>query len=90
MDNINVKAAPGLKVPTEEDARKYITDAAQVPDTAYYRRRLADGDLVRVETPAVQQAPAETTPPADSADTADTTSPKSARSAGNANRAKGE
>jgi hypothetical protein len=44
-------AAPGLKVPKETRPRDYITDAqpVEVPDTAYYRRRLADGDLRPVE-----------------------------------------
>lgn len=53
-----VKAAPGLKVPMEEKPRVYITDTPPdgepgfaVPDTAYYLRRLADGDLVTVKQP---------------------------------------
>lgn len=43
-----VKAASGLKVPKEGKPRQYITDAepVEVPDTAYYRRRVAEGDLV--------------------------------------------
>ena len=52
-----VLAAPGIKVPREEKPRDHITDTAQegeagftVPDTAYYLRRLADGDLVEVKT----------------------------------------
>lgn len=46
-----VQAAPGLKVPMEEKPREYITDAkpVDVPESAYYLRRLADGDLVKVE-----------------------------------------
>lgn len=51
-----VKAAPGLKVPMEEKPRVYITDTPPdgeqgytVPETAYYLRRLADGDLVTVK-----------------------------------------
>lgn len=51
MNTITVKAAPGLLVPKEGAPRKYITgDAPQdVPASAYYLRRIADGDLVRVE-----------------------------------------
>ena len=52
-----VLAAPGIKVPREEKPRDHITDTAPegetgftVPDTAYYLRRLADGDLVEVKT----------------------------------------
>lgn len=45
---LTVKAAPGLKVPREDKPTIYIDDAAavQVPDSPYYRRRMADGDLV--------------------------------------------
>lgn len=43
-----VKAAPGINVPKEDKPREYITDesAVEVPDSAYYLRRMADGDLV--------------------------------------------
>jgi hypothetical protein len=42
-----VKAAPGLKVPKEFKPRDYIeAEPVEVPETAYYLRRLADGDLV--------------------------------------------
>lgn len=60
MTIINVKAAPGLRVPREDNGRKYITDDKETPveQTAYYLRRLADGDLVEVNpTPAGEQAP---------------------------------
>ena len=45
---LTVKAAPGLKVPREDKPTAYIDDTAavQVPDSPYYRRRVADGDLV--------------------------------------------
>lgn len=45
---MQVVAAPGLKVPMEEDPRKYIDDQTPVvvENTHYYMRRLADGDLV--------------------------------------------
>lgn len=52
-----VKASAGLKVPQEEKPREYITDAepVDVPETAYYMRRLSDGDLVLAE-PAPDKA----------------------------------
>lgn len=45
---MKVKAAPGLQVPKEDKPREYITDAdvVDVPDTAYYLRRVTEGDLV--------------------------------------------
>lgn len=44
-----VKAAAGVLVPMEDHPRRYIDDTpADVPDTAYYRRRMADGDLIAV------------------------------------------
>lgn len=53
---MKVKAAPGIKVPKEDKPREYITDTPpdgeqsfDVPDTAYYLRRVADGDLVIVK-----------------------------------------
>lgn len=47
---MRVQAAPGLKVPREEDPRKYITDGepVEIEMTGYYVRRMADGDLVEV------------------------------------------
>jgi hypothetical protein len=47
---MRVQAAPGLKVPREDDPRKYITDEepVEIEVTGYYVRRLADGDLVEV------------------------------------------
>lgn len=43
-----VKAVNGIKVPMENKPRSYITEAeaVDVPETAYYRRRLRDGNLV--------------------------------------------
>lgn len=44
-----VKAKQGLKVPREDNARRYITDEpVEVPETSYYLRRLMDGDLERM------------------------------------------
>lgn len=57
---MRVKAAPGILVPMEHKPREYITDskAVDVPASAYYRRRLADGDLVEAAPAA---APAKIT-----------------------------
>lgn len=48
---MRVKAAPGHQVPREEDPYKYIEDAkaVDVPDTSYYRRRVATGELLTAE-----------------------------------------
>lgn len=49
MATIKVKAAPGLRFPVERCAGKYITgEAITVTSTAYYRRAIADGDLILV------------------------------------------
>jgi len=57
---MKVKAAPGLRVPMEENPRNHITDAAEgveIQHTHYYVRRLADGDLVEVpDEPAAEAA----------------------------------
>lgn len=44
-------AAPGLRVPHERHPRKYITGdgTVVVPATAYYLRRVSDGELVEVD-----------------------------------------
>lgn len=51
-----VKAATGLRVPKEDKPRQYITEDApvEVPETPYYLRALAYGDLMLAQ--------AETTP----------------------------
>lgn len=53
---MKVLAAKGIKVPKENKPREYITDAPpegeqafDVPESAYYLRRIADGDLVTVK-----------------------------------------
>jgi hypothetical protein len=53
-----VRAADGLKCPKQGSPRDYITDSAlvEVPDTAHYRRLLADGSLT--EAPPVKAPPA--------------------------------
>ncbi|RRW90595.1 DUF2635 domain-containing protein [Pandoraea apista] len=45
---MKVIARQGIKVPKEFAAREYVTDAEaiEVPDTVYYQRRLAEGDLI--------------------------------------------
>jgi hypothetical protein len=50
-----VLAAKDIKVPREEKPRDYITDTPPegevgytVPDSAYYLRRVAEGDLVEI------------------------------------------
>ncbi len=66
---MKVIAAPGLKVPMEDKPRDYITDAqaVDVPESAYYLRRLADRDLVmRSESPRGAPPQAETAQPAKS------------------------
>jgi len=49
MAVLKVTAAPGTRCPMEGRPREYITDTAavEVPDTAYYRRLIADGSLVK-------------------------------------------
>lgn len=47
MTQLYVKAAPGLRVPREDDPRSYITERpVSVPATAYYLRRLRNGELL--------------------------------------------
>ena len=50
---MRVIAAPGHRVPTEEDPYQYIeeTKAVDVPCTSYYRRRMATGELLTAEKP---------------------------------------
>lgn len=49
MNKMKVKAAPGVKFPMEDNARKYITtEAVTVENSAYYRRAVQDGDLILV------------------------------------------
>ncbi|MTH47475.1 DUF2635 domain-containing protein [Intestinirhabdus alba] len=49
MAKLKVQAAPGLKFPTEHNAKQYIAgEPVEVDSSAYYRRALTDGDLVLV------------------------------------------
>lgn len=52
---MHVKAAPGHRVPRENDPYTYIEDAeaVDVPDTSYYRRRVAAQELLTVKKPRV-------------------------------------
>jgi len=64
---MKVKAAAGVMVPMEGTPRKYITDAQEqeVPASAYYRRRVAEGDLVVVDAkPAAGKSSGATGTPA--------------------------
>lgn len=46
---MKVKAADGLRVPKEKRVNSYITtQLVNVPDTLYYRRLVADGDLIMI------------------------------------------
>lgn len=61
-----VLASPGLRVPLEGKPRDYITDTPPegeigytvADDSAYYRRRILDGDLVAVTAPVAAPAKA--------------------------------
>lgn len=59
-----VKAAPGINVPKEDKPREYITDAeaVEVPASAYYLRRMADGDLLAAAPAKAKPAPASDAP----------------------------
>lgn len=57
---MRVQAAPGLKVPREDDPRSYITDAepVEIAMTGYYIRRMSDGSLVEVAAVQADPTPA--------------------------------
>lgn len=48
---MNVKAAPGIRVPHENNPLAYIDDSVivSVAESAYYSRRVADGDLIVIK-----------------------------------------
>ena len=58
---MRVKAIPGIKVPFEDKPRSYIDEFTEVDvvDTAYYQRRIADGDLIVVNPTKLQKKEAE-------------------------------
>lgn len=58
MNKIKVKAAQGLRVPMADNPHEYIE---QIPvevngDDVYYRRLLADGDLIMAGMPPETQS----------------------------------
>ncbi|MCK8550330.1 DUF2635 domain-containing protein [Yersinia ruckeri] len=58
MTILKVKAVGGVRVPYQHNARKYIErETVDVPNTAYYLRQIAAGDLIIV---AESQAPSAT------------------------------
>lgn len=61
---MKVIAAQGLKVPTEQNPREYITeaDAVEIEVTAYYLRRLADRELIEVAPVATGDAAGQADP----------------------------
>ncbi|KPA90607.1 hypothetical protein PF66_02668 [Pseudomonas asplenii] len=54
---MQVTAALGLTVPMEADPRKQIgQEVVEVPDTSYYRRRIASGELLLAQSSAKRTA----------------------------------
>ncbi|CAB3764117.1 hypothetical protein LMG29542_04783 [Paraburkholderia humisilvae] len=64
---MQVIARKGLRVPIETGSRRYVTDGAlvDVPNTVYYRRRIAEGDLLSGEAATKAAAAAKPAPVAD-------------------------
>lgn len=55
---MKVKAAKGLRVPKENRANDYIEDTPiEVSETVYYRRLVADGDLILLPDSPLPTAP---------------------------------
>lgn len=59
MNEISIKAVAGVRVPREDNPRRYITadEAVTVPDSAYYQRQIAAGDLLIIEGEANAAVP---------------------------------
>ncbi|WP_175895682.1 DUF2635 domain-containing protein [Burkholderia cepacia] len=79
---MKVMARAGLSVPKEGKPRQYITDSdvVDVPASAYYMRRINDGDLVRQDAPAdATEPPAAVVPAADPAPVMDAGAKKAAK-----------
>ncbi len=56
MATVNVKPAPGLKIRMPERQMRHLSDAGEVVEVnEYWRRRLADGDVVKVEPKRAQK-----------------------------------
>ena len=50
MAIVNVKPAPGLKIRMPERKMRHLSEAGEAVEVnEYWRRRLADGDVVKVE-----------------------------------------
>jgi len=75
---MRVRATATHRVPMEHDPHKHITAATplDVPDSLYYRRRLASGELERVASAAAAPAPAPAPTPAPVDDAASITTPR--------------
>lgn len=81
---MKVIAKAGLSVPKDGKPRQYVTDreAVDVPESAYYMRRVAEGDLVRQDEPSVEtETTAAVEPAADPAPTMDAGAKKAAKGA---------
>ncbi len=58
MEMLKVRAVPGRTLPLEDNSRKYVEGTTEVPNSRYYRRAIANGDLELVtEKPAPKSAP---------------------------------
>lgn len=59
---MKVKAREGIRVPREDNARRYIEqEPVEVPESTYYQRRLNEGDLVNVTEATVDNTAAAAT-----------------------------
>ncbi|MGA9224106.1 MAG: DUF2635 domain-containing protein [Pseudomonas graminis] len=56
MNRITVVPAKGRAVPDPETGELLLPEGRDVPDDAYWRRRLADGDVVIPNPPAKEVA----------------------------------
>ena len=75
---MRVHAAPGRTVPMEHNAREHIgSTPVDVPESTYYRRRVATGDLVEAEASVASEQASPNTEP-----TVPATKPTSKRTRG--------
>lgn len=49
MDMIRIKPVEGKSLPLEAQPRRRVTQVTTVPNTAYYRRAIARGDVALAE-----------------------------------------
>jgi hypothetical protein len=54
---MRVKPAAGLKIRNPATGRHLPPEGLEVDDSVYWRRRLAEGDVVRVEVPPARRRP---------------------------------